>query len=235
MTSLDQARKNIARALDSAKFPVVCWSGGKDSQLLLKLANDVMDVPALWFRSVDSRRNKFGESLIASSELTVYSWEPADRYILPNGEGMSLVEEFSFGNRRLPVISDIAPGERCAVNMPKGRVSFVNYDFDVTLAGIKACDSHSLVASKEIEGFIAPLWHMTDEEVWEAIREMEIPVEESVYDGREVDGPAFCTNCLSEGEGQVFCPEVKGMIPRFTWQPQAARAAFDVRFQRKAA
>lgn len=230
MNSLDKARKNIAHALNGAKAPIVCWSGGKESQLILKLANDVRDVPALWFRSVDPCRNKFAENFLASADPTAYSWEPADRYVLPNGQGMSLIEEFSFGNRRLPLISDIAPGERCALNMPKDRVAFVNYTFDVTLVGTKACDSHALVSPTKIDGFVAPLWHMTDEEVWAAIRELEIPVEESVYDGREADGPRLCTNCLSRGEGDVFCPEVKGAIPRFNWQPDAALAAFNTRF-----
>lgn len=235
MNSLDQAREIIAHALNGAKAPIVLWSGGKDSQLLLKLASEVnQDIPVLWFRSTDRARRKFAESFIADTDLTAYSWEPADRYLLQSNEGMHLVEEFSFGKRRLPLISDIVPGERCAVNLSKERVAFVNYDFDVTLAGSKACDSHSLIASTQVEGIVYPLWNMTDEEVWEAIREMEIPVEESVYDGREVDSLPLCTRCLSQGEGEVFCPEVKGTIPRFKWQPQAALAAFNTRFQKAA-
>ena len=233
MTKLDQAREIIARALKGAKFPIVLWSGGKDSQLILKLVNDIRETPALWFRSVDPKRNKFAERFIADSNLTAYSWEPADRYLLPNGNEFSLVEEFSFGHRKIPVISDIAQGERCAINISKQRVSFVNYDFDVTFAGVKAVDRHP-IAPHAPEGFVYPLWHMSDEDVWESIRELEIPVEESVYDGREPDGPALCTNCLSQGEGEVYCPEKKGMIPRFSWQPDAALAAFNRRFARAA-
>lgn len=234
MNSLDKARENIAHALNGAKAPIVCWSSGKDSQLLLKLANDVRDVPALWFRSVDPRRNKFAEDFLASADPTAYSWESADRYILPNGQGMSLIEEFSFGNRRLPLISDIAPGERCALNMPKDRVAFVNYTFDVTLVGTKACDSHALVSPTKIDGFVAPLWHMTDKEVWAAIRELEIPVEESVYDGREPDGPAFCVRCLTPGNDPVFCPDLQRIVARVEWNPNAALAAFNARFSKAA-
>lgn len=233
MNSLDTAKEIIANALDGAKFPVVLSSFGKDSMLLLKLVNDVRETPALWFRSVDRKRNRFAEQFIADSGMTAYSWEPADRYILPNGEGMSLIEEFAFGHRRVPFVSDIAPGEKCAVNLPKERVAFVNYDFDVTFAGTKECDSHSLATPPE--GFVYPLWGMTDAEVWEAIREMEIPVEESVYDGSEPDGPALCTRCLMPGSGEVFCPDAQRLIPRFNWSSDAALAAFNTRFSQKAA
>ena len=233
MNALDKAREIIADALDGAKFPIVLWSAGKDSQLLLKLVNDVRETPALWFRSADRKRNRFAEQFIADSGLTAYSWEPADRYILPNGEEMSLIEEYSFGHRRVPFVSDIAPGERCAVNLPKERVAFVNYDFDVTFAGSKQCDSHPLATPPE--GFVYPLWEMSDVEVWEAIRELEISVEESVYDGREPDGPALCTRCLMPGSDEVFCPDVQRFIPRFVWDSSAALAAFNTRFQKKAA
>jgi hypothetical protein len=234
MNSLDQAREVIARALDGAKMPIVCWSGGKDSQLLLKLVTEVnQDVPVLWFRSIDPTRRKFAEQFIADTELMAYSWEPADRYILPNGEGMSLVEEFSFGSQKLPLISDIALGTRCAINAPKERVEFVNYTFDVSFVGAKQRDSHALVKWDD-DDFVAPLWHMTDKEVWTAIREMEIPVEESVYDGREVDGPQLCTRCLMPGSDEVFCPDAQRLIPRFNWNPNAALAAFNARFSRAA-
>jgi len=233
MRTLDQAREIIANALDGARSPVVLWSGGRDSQLLLKLVNDVREVPALWFRSVDQKRNRFAEQFIAQSGLTAYSWDPVARYVLPNGEGLSLAEEFSFGARTLPVISDIALGDRCAVNMPRDRVSFVNYDFDVTFAGTKKSDAHPL--AKAPGGFVYPLWEMSDAEVWKAVREMEIPVEEPIYDGREEDGPALCTRCLIPGSSEVFCPDAQRMIPRFVWDSNAALAAFNFRFSQKAA
>lgn len=227
MNSLDKARDIIARALEGAKSPIVCWSGAKDSQLLLKLASEVRDdIPVLWFRSVDPARNKFAERFIAETDLMVYSWEPMDRYVLPNGEGMSLIEDFSFGSLRLPLVSDIAPGTKCAVHTPKDRVSFVNYGFDITLVGVKASDSHSLVRWHERKGFVAPLWEMTDAEVWEAIRDLEISVEEP----GQPDGPQLCTNCLVNGLDEVYCPEVGKMIPRFVWDSNAAVAAFHSRF-----
>lgn len=233
MNSLDHAREIIANALGGVRFPIVLWSGGKDSQLVLKLVNDVVETPALWFRSVDPKRNRFAEQFIANSGITAYSWGPSNRYVLPNGEGLSLAEEFSFGRRTLPVISDIVPGERCVVNLPKQRVAYVNYDFDVTFAGTKRSDVHPL--AKAPEGFIFPLWEMSDAEVWEAIREMEIPIEESVYNDQEPDGPSLCTRCLTPGSDEVFCPDAQRMIPRFVWDSNAALAAFNSRFSQKAA
>lgn len=232
MNALDKAREIIANALNGAKFPIVLWSGGKDSQLLLKLVNDVAETPALWFRSSDTGRNKFAEQFIADSGMTAYSWEPTARYVLLNGDGFSLAEEFSFGHRKLPVISDIETGERCIANLSKQRVAYVNYDFDVTFAGVKACDSHPLV--KAPRGFVYPLWEMSDAEVIEAIRELEIPIEESVYDGSDTDSIRFCTRCLTQGSDKVFCPDAQREISRFNWNPQAALSAFNARFSEAA-
>lgn len=228
MDSLDHAQKIISDALTGARSPIVLWSGGKDSQLLLKLVNDVREVSALWFRSVDPKRNRFAEQFIAQTDLTAYSWEPTARYILPNGDGFSLAEEFSFGHRSLPIVSDIVPGERCVVNMPKDRVAYINYDFDVTFAGVKKCDSHPLATPPA--GFVYPLWEMSDAEVWQAIRELEILVEESIYDGTDTDSIRFCTHCLTQGSDEVFCPDAQRMIPRYAWDPEAALSAFNRRF-----
>lgn len=232
--SIERAKQVIADALKSAETPVVCWSGGKDSQLLLRLvAEQYPQIPVLYFRSSDPRRRRWAENFIADSDLMAYSWNPSDRYVLPGGH---LVEEYSFGQLQLPIISDICEGDRCVLETPRDFepfVPFVAYPFDVTFVGVKDSDDHPVLGKgywqADGDGCFAPLRHLTDEEVWEAIRELEIPVEEAIYDGREPDGPAFCTRCLGE-EQAVFCPAAGRIIPRFDWSPSAALSAFHQRF-----
>lgn len=230
--SIEVAKQVVADALEGAQSPIVCWSGGKDSQLLLRLvAEQYPQIPVLYFRSADPRRRRWAEQFIADSGLTAYSWLPADRYVLP---GIHLVEEFSFGNLRLPVVSDIAPGDRCVLELPRDFVGHVAYPFDVTFVGVKDADEHPVLGKgywqPDGDGCFAPLRSMSDEEVWQAIREMEIPVEEAVYDGSEPDGPSLCTACL-EHRGEVFCPREQRVISEYLWDSQARVSEFKTRFQ----
>ncbi len=229
--SIERAKQIIGDALDGAHSPIVCWSGGKDSQLLLRLvAEQYPQIPVLYFRSADPNRRRWAEQFIADSDLIAYSWNPSDRYVLP---GPHLVEEYSFGHLSLPIVSDIAEGDRCVLDIPRDFVEHVSYPFDVTFVGVKDSDEHPVLGKgywmPDGDGCFAPLRHMTDEEVWQAIREMEIPIEEAVYDGTVPDGPSFCTRCLS-GEPEVFCPAAGKVIPRFDWNPSAALSAFQQRF-----
>ena len=233
--TIEFAQQVIADALAGAQSPVVCWSGGKDSQLLLRLvAEQRPDVPVLYFRSPDPKRRRWAEQFIADSDLTAYSWLPADRYVVP---GVHLVEEYSFGNMRLPIVSDVHHSDRCVLKIPREFVGHVAYPFDVTLVGVKDSDEHPILGKgywqPDGDGCFAPLRSLSDEEVWQAIRELEIPVEEAVYDGSEPDGPSFCTRCLSE-EPEVFCPAAGRVIPRFDWNPSAALSAFRQRFRLEA-
>jgi hypothetical protein len=225
------AKRIIQHALEGARAPIVCWSGGKDSQLLLRLVAEFKpDIQILYFRSPDPKRRRWAEQFIADSDLTAYSWLPADRYFLPGGH---LVEEYSFGNMRLPLVTDIAEGDRCVLEIPQQFVEHVAYPFDVTFVGVKDSDEHPLLGQgywqPDGDGCFAPLRHMTDEEVWQAIRDLEIPVEEAVYDGSESQDPSFCTRCLSD-DPEVFCPAAGKVIPRFDWNGPAALSAFHQRF-----
>lgn len=233
--SIELAKQEITDALVDAKSPIVCWSGGKDSQLLLRLvAEQWPQIQVLYFRSADPRRRRWAEQFIADSGLTAYSWLPADRYVLP---GVHLVEEFSFGNLRLPIVSDLAPGDRCVLEIPRDFVDHVAYPFDVTFVGVKDSDEHPILGKgywqPDGDGCFAPLRSLSDEEVWQAIREMEIPVEEDVYDGSESGDPGFCTRCLSD-QAEVYCPAAGRVIPRFDWDPTAALSAFHQRFRLEA-
>lgn len=234
--TIERAKQVIADALRGARSPIVCWSGGKDSQLLLRLvAERRPDIPILYFRSADPVRRKWPEQFIADSGLTAYSWEPRDRYVLPGPSGMLLVEEYSFGHMTVPIVSEISKGDRCCIDVLKGTLlPYVSYPFDVTFVGVKDCDEHPILGKSywqaDGDGCFAPLRHMSDEEVWQAIREMEIPVEEAVYDGSVPDGPSLCTGCL-ETTGDVFCPREQKVIPGYVWDSQARVSEFRTRYQ----
>lgn len=225
---IEKARERIKELLAMAQNPAVMCSFGKDSLLLLYLAREVKpDISIVWFKqSVNKESQRFAEWVIAEWDLTVFSYAPSDKYYLPNGEGLTLVDEYSFGQTSLPVLTDTVEGESCGINLPNVRTPLFDYQFDVTLVGCKLCDEHSILGhycndcwelGKTV--FYAPLKDWTDDDVLEAIKVLGIPCEE-VDDRLRV-----CTRCL-QGTGEVFCPERQAMIPSFQWDKEASLAAF---------
>lgn len=242
--NLDRAREVISAALKSAEAPAVLSSFGKDSQLLLFLVREInKDIPVLWFRSgLLNQQKAFAKRVIRTWDLAVHGYHPADVYLLPNGEGLTLVREQAFGRHRLPVLMDVEPGEQCVGDFPSARTHHQSLHFDAYLFGYKDSDHHEVLGGAGFspadgwelgEGRVyAPLRHMTDADVWQAIRELGVPYDVERYDrkGLDPDSALFCTACLQPGEGDVFCPKAGAHIPRVAWSPRESLAAFRQRF-----
>lgn len=242
---MEKVRQIIKEVLTEAGQPAVLWSGGKDSMLLLALAREVRpDIPCIWFRP--GTHEAFARRMIMEWNLDVWAWEPSDVYLLPNSDGLSLVREQAFGESRLPVVLDIEDGERCIADVLTERTPRLFPHFDALLMGYKDSDSHPALGS----GFcppdgwrlgkaqvFAPLRDMTDEDVWKAIRELDVPFDDERYTngGPDPDEIRACTNCLREGEGEVFCRKVQAMVPRVAWEPQERLKEFRQRFGMKEA
>jgi hypothetical protein len=215
---LVQARSRIKDALVQAQSPVVWWSGGgKDSLLLLHLAREVNPrVDVLWFRpDVGIEQKAFALEVIREWDLTVTSYAPASRHILPSGDGLLLADEYSVGSVPIPFLTDISEGERCAAGISGERTPFFGYPFDVTLVGWKTTDEQFVSQGLEVPGdgfqlgptrLYSPLRGWTDGEVLQAIADFKIPYR------RFDDSLPLCTRCLQSTE-PVFCPEAKAMIP----------------------
>jgi 3'-phosphoadenosine 5'-phosphosulfate sulfotransferase (PAPS reductase)/FAD synthetase len=223
----------IKESLRDARNPALLCSFGKDSLLLLFLTLKVRpDISIIWFkqRASDDQR-KFAEKIIKDWNLTVLSYAPIDSYFVPNDEGLTLIDEMSFGAVNLPLLTDTAQGSICAIHVKDEQTPFFDYGFDVTLFGYKAVDKHSIIENKFPSGFdcgntrfLAPLWNLTDEEVLQAIQDLQIPYEQ--FD----DSLSICTRCLKSNE-PVFCPEVRDFISPVQWQPEERLQEFRARFQ----
>lgn len=231
---IERARKKLRKALRGARRPVVLSSFGKDSVLLLALAREVRpEVDVLWYKAAaDSPARRFAESVIKEWGLTTYGYAPADRYYLPAGRGLALVDEYSVGGARLPVITDVGEGEACGLELSPARTPHFGYPWDVSLVGWKEFDSHPVTGPNPFppDGarvgptrVYAPLREMTDGEVLDAARAMGLPL----YDGPDVL-PA-CTRCVT-GEGTVFCPKERRPIESAAWDKAGALRAFRERF-----
>lgn len=243
---MDKARNIIRDVLAEAEHPAVLWSGGKDSQLLLALAREVRsDVPAIWFRSgLTSARQAFAKSQILALDLEVWSWEPADVYVVPNGDGLSLVREQAFGPQRFPVLSDIEEGETCIGDVATDRTPHLYPHFDAYLIGWKDSDTHPALGKDPFppDGSVlgkgklyGPIRHMSDAQVWEAIKELNVQYDVERYDrgGADPDEIRACTRCLHGRE--TFCPKEGKTIAPVEWDRRASLSAFRVRFGLKEA
>lgn len=236
--------RRISEALEGAHNPVLAWSSGKDSQLLLSLAREVRPgIPCLWFRhDLLPTQKEFAERMIVESNLTVFSYPPVQRFALPHSEGVAFASDYSVGPATLPVLVDRAYSERCALELEKERMPAFAFDWDVVLTGWKGCDSHPLIPSGtlSLEGLKvgnatlrAPLYDLSDEDVWRLIRELNVSVDERRYAGDDLYNPDVvhcCTRCLEPGAQTVYCPKESKEIPAHAWDSQTATAKFRERF-----
>lgn len=193
---INQVQKEVREILSTAKSPALFCSFGKDSLLLLHLAREVNpDIPIFYF---GDELTNFAEEVVKREDLTVWNYAPADRYIIPNGDGLALIDEYSLRDVRFPVVTPIVEGENCKHAVPELRTFAFNYRYDVTLWGYKqneTCEAVSVSFSQEINlgttRLIAPLFNWTDDQVLNALQHLNIPyIEES-------DEMEFCSDCLS--------------------------------------
>jgi len=131
--NLVTSKRYITETLARAKSPCVLSSFGKDSQLLLHLVREQRkDIPVYFFG--DSLPT-FAKQFIIDESLTVLNYAPADRYLVPNGEGLALVDEYSLGRVRIPMLSEVVQGENCVHGVSETRTPYFNFAHDVVFWG----------------------------------------------------------------------------------------------------
>lgn len=233
---MNKARENVRAALAAANNPAVLSSFGKDSLLLLSLVREVnRSVPVLWFRSAaNSEQIKFARSVARLWKLNVYSYEPADVYLLANNGDMSVVQEYSFGSDRLPLAVDVARGTDCSLIAFPQRTDLLNLPFDVLLVGYKDSDTHWLKGGNELFSddyrlggarITAPMRHLSDETVRSAVTEL------PGISYKELDDRVqLCTACMEKGDDEVWCSQEQRYIPRTKWDREQALTIFNQRF-----
>lgn len=137
----------------------------------------IRNIPVVWFRD---RITPYAEKVIKDLNLTVYSYPPADQYLLPNGKDYTLVSEYSVGKARLPLLTDIVEGEG-ELKLSPHRMETFQYPWGITLFGMKRCDSHPIIGrplDRVMElgptKLVAPLYDLTDEQIFEMLDELGI-------------------------------------------------------------
>lgn len=215
MDKLEHLKEDLHGILRSARDPVLCWSGGKDSTFLLLLAKKLnYNLPVLMFSHFWTRRQKeFIKDIIQKYGVSAFFYRPSRlEYRKPH-----IVSHYLIGNAEMPVIFDhIHMDSRCGVDLGLEALQgpYPLYLWDVTLTGSKKDDSHPLIETLDFKNFrsstqiICPLWEWTNQEVIEATALLGLDFNFKAYQEEEYDTGNFvaCMNCQEEGE--VYCPKL---------------------------
>ena len=228
------ARDMITLALQNARRPAVLWSGGKDSTVLLNLAQEICpDIEAIHFKlpflpEKYTHHHKVQENL----NITVHDWPPISIALVHGNDRIDVCETYSLGEGTLKVMRGTEPFEpnhawvcgREWLNRPKAHV--VN-DFDVLLCGHKNSDEDPITGAiplevdRKILGTNTTMWfplrNWTDEDVANYILQNGIAYDTQRYDSDVVSKPDkhlnsdyvhTCFKCVDKREGKfVHCPK----------------------------
>jgi len=213
---LAKLKQDINAILDTASHPILAWSSGKDSQLLLHLIREVQDIPVLVFPHFWDN-DGFVRKMVKDWDLTAFTYRPLKIEVKAN----HIVAYYSIGKNILPVITDVLNFDKCGLDIANKALrptQIPNFDWDVVITGSKKVDKHLLVDQldlSEIDNITPPLWNWTDEEVFDVIDKLGVPVDLRLYLGNEekydTGSWSGCMNCQT-GQKEVWCYKQNAMI-----------------------
>jgi len=248
---LDRLSSALQAIVLEAALPVLLWSGGADSTLLVYLMQKIAPETAIvQFRDEwREEQIRFSDSVIKDLKLKVYVYAPADRFLVPaseDGEELALVSDYSIGDAVLPFVRDIVFDRRACVLDLAGapRTPAMAFPYDAVITGFRSTDTHFAMGDnfrmhpKTIFAarlFAAPLFDWTRENVLDACRELQIPLSE-FYTGERDDrfdtgNLLACDRCVSKPDGtSVFCHKSGGDVTAAGWDKQKTLESFRKRF-----
>lgn len=231
-SKIEAAVALIRQSLHLAKAPVVLWSGGKDSQVLLWLVRQVLiDVQLVYFRlHEDARKEAFVHEM--SARLPLQILQPFARDVAASGTHVELLNFFRVGDVAFHVgMQSGRPGSQviCLVEKFLSPLSHDRAECDVAFIGHKDCDVDNLYGQAILAGdvvrsgntaLVYPLRQWSDDDIWEASETYRIPQNWRRYDRRTKqkldndvwnnDYYSLCSNCCAPGltVDLVDCPRI---------------------------
>lgn len=207
----------LKETLRRAERPALLCSFGKESLVLLDMVRQIRpDVAVIHF--YDHLHPQVAE-IFKGWNLELLSWRPAAWYLVPDGDDVVLVSEYSFGDARLPVLRDVVDGEDCQwEKRPTLLTEAFDYPFDVTIFGYRREDERHPVMREPFPRqfqlgptkMVSPLYWWNTEKVMKAVSRLP-------YAPVTQDAVRMCAKCREGLSG---------------WDRQASLDFFDRRFNR---
>lgn len=215
---LEDTKGYLEKIVNTAKNPIVCWSGGKDSNLIVLLLKQLgYSIPCLVFPQFWSTYQKvFIKKMVKDYKLQCFYYRPTQiQYDDP-----TIIAHYTLGPKTIPVFFDVVYDENsCGLDKGKEAIKGVvpYFIWDRVLVGTKKLDRHDKVQQYDLSShhnIDCPLWGWTDEEVMEVTKQAGFPYDARVYDQKDEKADTGnyvgCMNCFTKG--RAYCPKVRGNI-----------------------
>jgi hypothetical protein len=199
---LERARELIQRGAASCPRSMVCWSGGKDSMVLLHLLrSEGFDWPLVWFREPwQPAKYAFHEQLLRDWQLLAYSWHPRASALQGTGSDLEVQNWYQFNGMTLTCPTGIVPPDpdlpwTCGLELlqrPK-QLELELPPLDGLWIGHKRCDGDPVLggdAGTRIEArplpqgvtMFFPLRDWSHDDIWAYIEAFEVPYDTARYE-----------------------------------------------------
>jgi hypothetical protein len=203
MTKEQTTLEFINEQIRAYKNPVLFWSGGKDSMVLLHLMySHGIRMPVVYYRDPwFPRKNRFVNLVIDSYLLECHDYPPLRVSLKHSPQMVALVSEYSTSPASVASVlkntieyrdGDDERDFLCGVRFLMRPCSTFAFPWDVALVAHKDCDTdpiygliplHSNVVYRD-EGpdYVFPLKEWTHDEVWDYTIRYDVPCQADRYD-----------------------------------------------------
>jgi len=208
MTITDKTQETVEAIKDffethAYHAPVINWSGGKDSTVLLHLITtrftaemSILFYEDPWF----PEKTFFQHNLAAKIHMWIYNYPPLRVSLKTSDQMVALVSEYSTGPHSVEAVLkntiEYEDGQEepylCGVNFLTRPCGSFSYPWDLVIVGHKNCDTDPIfgpiplhsehVMRDEGPDFYFPLREWTDNDIWDYIEENNVPVQLDRYD-----------------------------------------------------
>ncbi|MFZ2604031.1 MAG: phosphoadenosine phosphosulfate reductase family protein, partial [Candidatus Omnitrophota bacterium] len=200
------------------KSPILLWSSGKDSTVMLYLVRQVFkEIPIIFFREpFMQKKYSFANKVIQDLDLTVYDFPPlwTDFQYNTSMKTIDVYYGFDTGGGQLILAKGIKKTTQSPIlciyrDFLDRPVGGFDYKWDLTFIGHKNSDVDDVLGEVPLTSRMRgngktvlyyPLYEWTDKDIWGYIKTNKIPYNTKRYNDKDMaynnDYYECCYNCL---------------------------------------